>query len=205
MKIAVIVLSILLAVSVASASSACIISPGKRKRRSTASFSPTQTRGKPSLPSIICAKLRHCPRAKGLKSASWIPTTTFIHSPNPHNILPDGLFAVGDVAYNGREADLHVCHYDYNVLMLRHYVQYQKRKEAASSGDEIPFFSISSTSPITAGLVALLKGANGRLTPSACKRILIETGKQVMFGGVKCVRVPDAYEAVKLALDPRYQ
>lgn len=131
--------------------------------------------------------------------------TAFIHCPNPHNILPDGLFAVGDAAYNGREADLHVCHYDYNVLMLRHYVQYQKKKEAAPSGDEIPFFSISSTSPITAGLVALLKGANSRLTPSACKQILIETSKQVMFGGEKCVRVPDAYEAVKLALHPRYQ
>jgi hypothetical protein len=62
----------------------------------------------------------------------------------------------------------------------------------------IPFLSISSTSPVSAGFVALLKSINNNLTPIDYKNILMETSKEMIYKGEECPRVIDIYGAVKL-------
>ncbi|MFY9475618.1 MAG: hypothetical protein WAQ73_03720 [Bacillota bacterium] len=61
-----------------------------------------------------------------------------------------------------------------------------------------PFLSISSTSHVTAGFVALMKSIRSDLPPAEYKRILMETSRSLTYNGEKCPRVPDVYEAVKL-------
>lgn len=122
--------------------------------------------------------------------------TTFIHYYFDENILPDGLFAYkGPLDYNRREPDLNIFHYDYSVLILPQYFEYQglSPEEAAKHA----FLSISSTSPVTAGFVALLKSINNDLSPSEYKRILRDTSKEMIYDGEVCPRVVDIYEALQ--------
>ena len=121
---------------------------------------------------------------------------TTLSGNTPDNILPGGLTA--DTAYDGREADLNILHYDYNTVRIGDYLEY------AAAGDEArrqmmnPFMSYSSTAPVVAGFVALLKSINNELPPGEYKRILIETSRELIYNGEKCPRVADVGEAVKL-------
>lgn len=125
--------------------------------------------------------------------------TTFIHYYNPNNILPDGMFAYrGAEDHNRREPDLNILHWDYNVLMVPRYLEYVAASEEERMKLTPPFLSISSTSPVTAGFVALLKSVKSDLTPAECKRILMDTSRRMVYNGQECPRVPDIYEAVKL-------
>ena len=124
--------------------------------------------------------------------------TTFIHYYHPDNILPDGLFAYrGEMDYNRREPDLNILHYDYNVMIVPRYLEYLSSGEDGRGNLTPPFFSISSTSPVTAGFVALMKSVRRDLPPAEYKRILMETGRSLLYKGEDCPRVPDVYEAVK--------
>ncbi len=125
--------------------------------------------------------------------------TTFIHYPNPNNILPGGLFmSKGDIDYDGREPDLNIYHYDYNTVIISSYVNYMTASKDQRAQMVPPFMSLSSTSPVTAGFVALLKSIDNTLHPAEYKRILMETSNKRLYNGVICPRVPDIYEAVKL-------
>ncbi len=111
--------------------------------------------------------------------------TTFIHYSNPNNILPDGLFANTE---EERKPDLNIFHYDYNGF---------------ANGNP-PYLSISSTSPVTAGFVAILKSINNTLTPSEYKDILIQTSYSMNYNdsalnrqNVHVERVADIGSAVK--------
>ncbi|MCL2053738.1 MAG: S8/S53 family peptidase [Oscillospiraceae bacterium] len=97
------------------------------------------------------------------KAAQHGIITTFIHYDNPSNFLPNGFFEFNH--YN-REPDINILHYDYNVLF-------------PFSG--IPHLSVSSTSPVLAGFVAILKSVNPDLSPSEYKSILIETSYSAEF------------------------
>ncbi|WP_313128512.1 peptidase [Anaerocolumna sp.] len=88
--------------------------------------------------------------------------TTFIHYDNPNNILPDGLFANTE---EERKPDLNIFHYDYNGF---------------ANGNP-PYLSISSTSPVVAGFVAILKSINNNLSPSEYKDLLINTSKSISY------------------------
>ena len=125
--------------------------------------------------------------------------TTFIHYYHPGNILPDGLFAYrGDADYNRREPDLNILHYDYNVMIIPRYLEYLSSSEEDRARLTPPFLSISSTSPVTAGFVALMKSVRNDLPPAEYKRILMETSRNLIYRGEDCPRVPDIYEAVKM-------
>jgi hypothetical protein len=125
--------------------------------------------------------------------------TTFIHYYHPDNILPDGLFAYrGEEDYNRREPDLNILHYDYNVMMVRRYLEYLSSSEEDRANLTPPFLSISSTSPVTAGFVALMRSVKNDLSPAEYKRILMETGRSLIYKGEDCPRVPDIYEAVRV-------
>jgi|LSQX01.2.fsa_nt_gb hypothetical protein len=122
--------------------------------------------------------------------------TTFIWYPHPDNILPGGLTA--DMEYDGREADLNILHYDYNTVRIGDYLEYAAAGEEARRQMMNPFMSYSSTAPVVAGFVALLKSINNELPPGEYKRILIETSRELIYNGEKCPRVADVGEAVKL-------
>ena len=122
--------------------------------------------------------------------------TTFIHYYYEKNLLPDGLFTYkGSMDYNRREPDLNIFHYDYSVLMLPQYYEYLSNNQI--DAERLTFLSISSTSPVTAGFVALLKSINNDLKVSDNKEILRDTSKEMYYEGQYCPRVVDIYEALQ--------
>jgi hypothetical protein len=119
----------------------------------------------------------------------------FIHYPHPDNLLPTGLFP-RDPADDEREPDVNILHYDYSVVFVN---EYQLALEGKSQRDYKPFLSMSSTSPVTAAIVALMRSVNGKLTPAQCKQILMSTARPRTFEGEQAIRVVDAAAAVRKA------
>lgn len=107
--------------------------------------------------------------------------TTFIHYDNPNNIWPNGMFSLGGISNSKREPDINILNYDYNGLLINTYEKYEELKNNISGGDNIPYFSLSSTSPVTAGFVAILKSVNNKLLPSEYKDILKKTSYKMTF------------------------
>lgn len=107
--------------------------------------------------------------------------TTFIHYPYEKNIYPRPLFRSGD---EKREPDIRILHYDYNTLFINTYEKYiSMNKMELKSGNDIPFFSISSTSPVLAGFIAIMKSIDKSLTADECKKILRQTSYSTHFTG----------------------
>jgi len=106
----------------------------------------------------------------------------FIHNDHERNILPDGLF-VGSSGY-GREPDVRILQYDYNVLFSEQYRRYVQAGRAGESGDAIPYFSMSSTAPALGGFVAILKSIDAGLDRDACLALLQETSYTTQFSGL---------------------
>lgn len=130
------------------------------------------------------------------KAVSNNIVTAFIHYDNENNIWPAGMgpFLEGGFA---RKPDVNIYHYDYNTLLLDQYRKFARRSEPPRSGNDIPFFSISSTSPVTAGCVAILKEIERGLPPHDYKEILIKTSYKRSFEGGECPRVVDLGQAVR--------
>ena len=97
--------------------------------------------------------------------------TTFIHYDNQNNLYPDGFF---DNSNKSREVDVNILHYDYNILFQDNYEDFIKNKHSRFVGNA-PYLSMSSTSPVLAGFVAILKSINPDLSPADYKDILIKT------------------------------
>jgi subtilisin family serine protease len=125
--------------------------------------------------------------------------TTFIHYPHPGNLLPTGL--MGRTGDDEREADVHVLHYDYKIVFPRPYRELYETGESPSWEGYRPFLSISSTSPVAAGVVALMLERNPDLTPAQCKQIMMSTARPLTFEGQTVPRVVDAHAAVVRAQD----
>jgi hypothetical protein len=112
-------------------------------------------------------------------SKGMIPT--FIPYDNDNNIIPGALLYSH---YGNREPDVKILHYDYNTLFLDRYEKYKSTtKSDMKSGDDIPYFSISSTSPVLAGFIAIMKSIDDSLTADDCKKILKETSYTACFEG----------------------
>lgn len=140
-------------------------------------------------------------------------TTTFIHNDHQGNIWPDGCFPyVKDNEDNRdftREPDVNIYHNDYNTIMVNRYRAYLEKiasGEAIRSGNDLPFFSISSTSPVLGGFVAILKSIKPQLTSAQCKELLISTSYSITEKGENwfdinpCPRVVDIGKAVTTLL-----
>ena len=132
-------------------------------------------------------------------------TTTFIHYDYEKNIFPGGLFKFREGV---RDYDIRILHYDYNTLSVDKYEKYiAMNKTDIKSGDDVPYFSISSMSPVLAGFVAILKSVNRSLTADDCKKILKETSYSTHFTGyapfddVDIDNVADIGKATKLTYD----
>lgn len=127
------------------------------------------------------------------KAATHNIVTTFIWYANPRNILPGGLKTkLGD----GYEADINIYHFDYSTVRVGDYQNFR----AASAEEKVkmmhPFMSYSSTSPVAAAFVALLKSINNDLAPATYKKILIETSREMIYNEELCPRVVDIFAAV---------
>jgi len=126
--------------------------------------------------------------------------TTFIHYDLPENILPTGFFPKSPEPY-GREADINIYHFDYNVLLISPYKNFVKAgRKVGNNIGSTPYFSFSSMSPVLAGIVAMMKEINNDLPPEDYKRILIETSKTIDYDGYKVKHVADALYAVNALL-----
>lgn len=112
---------------------------------------------------------------------------TFIHTEYPSNILPTGLWGGLE---DGREPDVNVLQYDYTVTRVE---GWDKDKT------NLPFFSVSSMSPVVGGVVALMKSLRPDLYPGDCQKIIRETSHPMNYRGEKPLMVLDALAAVKRA------
>ena len=111
--------------------------------------------------------------------------TTFIHYDNPNNLFPNGFFGSIDNNNKGRKVDVNILHYDYNTLFQNRYEGYKKNRGHSIIreiiGGNVPYLSASSTSPVLAGFVAILKSINPDLSPADYKYILIKTSYQTEY------------------------
>ncbi len=122
--------------------------------------------------------------------------TTFINYPLPENIFPWGLFPYQGNEYS-RKPDLNIYHYDFNGLLILIYNRYLESGRKPRSGDEIPYFSISSMSPVLAGFVAMMMEVKRDLSPDEYKQILIATSKEMEYKGKKIEHVVDITKALE--------
>jgi hypothetical protein len=107
--------------------------------------------------------------------------TTFIHYDNPGNIKPDGFFTYSETDTGHRAPDINIFPYDYNTLLTSVYLRYTGLKDTPQSGNDIPFFSISSTSVVTAGFVAILRSIDPSLSATVCKQLLVSTSRPLAY------------------------
>lgn len=98
--------------------------------------------------------------------------TTFIHYYDQTNLLP-GLLGWRDDPSDPRPADISIFSYDYSSLLASQYNRFLKSNGNPQSGDDTPYFSYSSTSPVTAGFVAILMSVEPGLMPAAYKKALM--------------------------------
>ncbi len=119
----------------------------------------------------------------------------FIHYPHADNLLPTGLFP-RHPADDERDPDVNVLQYDYTVLFADEYLL---AVEGKSQRGYKPFLSMSSTSPVTAAIVALMRSVNPRLAPARCRQILMSTARPMTFEGQQAARTVDAAAAVRAA------
>lgn len=121
--------------------------------------------------------------------------TVFIHTGHPGNIMPTGLWSGKD---DGREADVNIYHYDYSIIPIPEYL---KLKNGEKTWWNPPFLSVSSTSPILGGIIAMMKSLNPSLTSSKCREILQDTSFPFDFEGEHAPHAIDAYAALKKILE----
>ncbi|HSG08655.1 MAG TPA: hypothetical protein VLA36_09860 [Longimicrobiales bacterium] len=120
-------------------------------------------------------------------------TVIFIHYPHPLNLFTSGIGPrSGD---DEREPDLNIFHYDYSVVFTERYAALMRGDDASGYR---PFLSLSSTAPVAAGMVALMKSLDPTLTPADCRRILQEASGSFTFQGRTGARVPDARRALEI-------
>jgi len=129
-------------------------------------------------------------------------TTVFLHYDHPENILTYGIFPWNQREYS-RHPDVNVWHYDYNTLFVNQYCTFMSRTEPPKSGNDIPYFSMSSTAAVTGGFVSLLRGIRPGLPPREYKELLIQTSYPWSYKGVASFeqgvapRVVDISEAAR--------
>lgn len=128
-----------------------------------------------------------------------IHITTFIHYDNPNNILPWGIWE-DDGGY-GREPDINIFQYDYNMTSLENYKRAAEREDFDSVYKREVSTSVSSMSVVTAGFVAILMGINDTLTPDQYKDILVETSHYAEYEGEGAGHVVDIEKAVQYLME----
>lgn len=108
--------------------------------------------------------------------------TTFIHCDNINNLWPYGCFQFGNDSDFNRSPDLNIFHFDFisdedfRINLLLEAIKMGKNN---LSGNELPFFSFSSMSPVLGGFVAILKSIKQSIQLDEIKKLLIDTSYKV--------------------------
>jgi len=119
----------------------------------------------------------------------------FIHYPHPMNLFPSWIGPMtGD---DERVPDLNILHYDYTVIFADEYKAFMAGEDDLAQGYR-PFLSLSSTAPVTAGFVAMLRSLDPTLSPAKIKEILTAASEPYAFEGRVGERVPDVGQAVRM-------
>ena len=135
--------------------------------------------------------------------------TTFIHNDSPHNLWPYGCFPLSGNRFS-RQPDFNIFHYDYNCFFTNQYEAYLHKLEegtALKSGDDIPFFSFSSMSPVLAAFIALVKQLAPSYSFEEIKTLLQETSYEINDIGTHwydinpCKHVVDIGKAVETIIN----
>lgn len=117
----------------------------------------------------------------------------FCHYPHPQNLFTGGIAPRAEAGE--RDPDLNIFQYDCTVV-------FGDQQVAFMSGDgngprsNRPFHSTSSTAPVAAGFVALLRSVDPALSPGRIKEILMTSSHPLDFAEGRALRVPDIAEAV---------
>jgi len=117
----------------------------------------------------------------------------FLNYPHPMNLLAAGF---GPRAEDGqRDPDLNIFSYDCTTILANQFVALMNPDDDGIQKYR-PFLARSSTGPVTAGFVALLRSVDPEASPAEIKRILRETSRPMVYRGRLATRVADAFEAV---------
>lgn len=112
--------------------------------------------------------------------------TTFLHCDSKNNLWPYGCLPLFQPGTYRRKPDYHICHFDYNRLSVAQYARYRAAMEQGAditSGDQVPYFSFSSMSPVLAGFLAILKSIDPDLAPNQIKSVLDQTAYKITETG----------------------
>lgn len=124
--------------------------------------------------------------------------TSFLHYDHPDNILPFGIYPYNGKEYN-RTPDINVWHYDYNTLFVRQYQDLIKATDTPRSGNDIPYFSMSSTAAVTGGFVSLLMALEPDLPAGQYRDLLIDTSHPWTYNGTATFEQGEVPRVVDIA------
>jgi hypothetical protein len=118
----------------------------------------------------------------------------FMHYPHERNLFPSGIGPRSED--DDREPDLNIFHYDDTVVFGDRDTAYLNGDDDGARGGYRPFLSLSSTAPVTAAFVALLRSLDPEITPAQVKAVLMASSHPFELEGRSGVRVPDVTAAV---------
>lgn len=84
-----------------------------------------------------------------------------------------------------------------HTLILHTYKRYLETERTAMDGDNIPYFSMSSMSPVLAGFITMLKEVNNELTPDEYREILANSSYNYNYNGEEIPGVVDISNALQ--------
>lgn len=130
--------------------------------------------------------------------------TTFINNGHSYNIWPYGCMKFANDEGHNRTPDLNIFHYDYNYFNVSNFCSYYDQKQShVDNGNQIPFFSFSSMSPVLGAFVSFLRELEPGITADECKQLLIQTSypqylrdRGYQFDLGICERIVDIGKAV---------
>ena len=100
---------------------------------------------------------------------------TFIHYEHPNNLEPIGMYFEDEVLQG--QPFVTIYSYDYNLLLKEHFNKFGMGKTGTEETLDL-FFSNSSSSVVTAGMLAILKSINPNLTPAEYREILVQSAHE---------------------------
>jgi hypothetical protein len=117
----------------------------------------------------------------------------FLDYSHPLNLLPGGFGPPG--VEGSRDPDLNIFSYDCTALFADQFVALMESDDNGIQRYR-PFLARPATGSVTAGIVALLRSVDSKISPAEVKEALMETSRPMEYRGRQAERVPDAFEAV---------
>lgn len=100
---------------------------------------------------------------------------SFIHYEHPNNLEPIGMYFEDEVPQG--QPFVTIYSYDYNLLLKEHFNKFGMGKTGTEESLDL-FFSNSSGSVVTAGMLTILKSINPNLMPAEYREILTQSAHE---------------------------